>query len=216
VGNGICIRLYSEDDYLSRPAFTLPEIKRANLAGVVLRMLALNFGDIFTFPFLEPPDKKQLRDALDILRELGAVKMEEGPALTEIGRFMARLPVDPRMARMLVAAASNDCLKEMLIITSALSIVDPRERPRDQAPLTAEIHGRFHDPTSDFITFLNIWKRCRKVWEESGSQGRLRKFCRDHFLSWRHAGMARPPPPAPDYDRRGPGRSPSGRRRPSR
>ena len=185
VGNGICIRLYSEEDYLSRPAFTLPEIKRANLAGVVLRMLALNFGDIFTFPFLEPPDKKQLRDALDILRELGAVKMEEGPALTEIGRFMARLPVDPRMARMLVAAASNDCLEEMLIITSALSIVDPRERPRDQAPLTAEIHGRFHDPTSDFITFLNIWKRCRKVWEESGSQGRLRKFCRDHFLSWR-------------------------------
>ncbi|HQK78384.1 MAG TPA: ATP-dependent RNA helicase HrpA [Syntrophales bacterium] len=185
VGNGICIRLYSEDDYLSRPAFTLPEIKRANLAGVVLRMLALNFGDIFTFPFLEPPDKKQLRDALDILRELGAVRMGEGPTLTEIGRFMARLPVDPRMARMLVAAASHDCLEEMLVITSALSIVDPRERPRDQAPLAAEIHGRFHDPTSDFITFLNIWKRCQMVWEESGSQGRLRKFCRDHFLSWR-------------------------------
>lgn len=185
VGNGICIRLYSEEDYLSRPSFTPPEIKRANLAGVILRMLALNFDDIFAFPFLEPPDKKHLRDALDILRELGAVRMEGKPTLTEIGRFMARLPVDPRLARMIVAAMAHDCLEEILVITAALSIFDPRERPRDQAPLAAEMHARFQDPSSDFITLLNIWKRFQEVSGEGGTSGRRRGFCREHYLSWR-------------------------------
>jgi len=185
VGNGICIRLYDEDDYLARPDFTPPEIRRANLAGVVLRMLALNFGNIFDFPFLEPPEKKHLRDALEILKELGAVRMEERPVLTEIGRFMSRLPIDPRLSRMLVAAAATDCREEILVIATALSIVDPRERPRDRAPQATEIHARFQEPTSDFITLLNIWNRCRTEAEETGARGALRKFCRNHFLSWR-------------------------------
>ncbi|HON22486.1 MAG TPA: ATP-dependent RNA helicase HrpA [Syntrophales bacterium] len=185
VGEGVCIRLYDEESYLSRPPFTPPEIMRANLTGVILKMLFLNVEDVYNFPFLDPPSKRLLHAAMDDLRELGAVGRGEPPALTDTGRFMARLPIDPRFARMIMAALSRGCVEEILIITAALSIADPRERPPEQTDRAAAAHARFQDPASDFITLLNIWKRYHEIGEETGSQGALRRFCRDNFLSWR-------------------------------
>ncbi|MCX5828021.1 MAG: ATP-dependent RNA helicase HrpA [Deltaproteobacteria bacterium] len=185
VRNGVCIRLYEKNDYLTRPAFTPPEIIRANLAGVVLRMLYLAIGDVYTFPFLDPPAKKQLSDAIEILKELGAVRIEEKPVLSDIGRLMARLPLDPRIARMIIEAMKRGCLEDILIITAALSIVDPRERPQEKAAQVDQMHARFRDPASDFATLLRIWNVYHEAWEKDKSQGRLRKFCREHFLSYR-------------------------------
>ncbi|MCK9195816.1 MAG: ATP-dependent RNA helicase HrpA [Syntrophales bacterium] len=185
VRNGICIRLYEKNDYLTRPAFTPPEIIRANLAGVVLRMLYLAIGDVYTFPFLDPPAKKQLTDAMEILKELGAVRIEEKPVLSDIGRLMARLPLDPRIARMIIEAMKRGCLEEILIITAALSIVDPRERPQEKAAQADQMHARFRDPASDFVTLLRIWNVYHEAGEKDKFQSRLRKFCREHFLSYR-------------------------------
>jgi len=185
VRNGVCIRLYDKDDYLTRPPFTPPEIIRANLAGVILRMLYLGIGDVYTFPFLDPPAKKQLADGMEILKELGAIRIEEKPVLSEIGRLMARLPLDPRTARMIIEAMKRGCLGEILIITAALSIVDPRERPQEKAAQADQMHGRFKDPASDFASLLRIWNIYHETAGRDKSQGQLRKFCRDHFLSYR-------------------------------
>ncbi|MFA5179754.1 MAG: ATP-dependent RNA helicase HrpA [Syntrophales bacterium] len=185
VRKGVCIRLYEKSDYLTRPAFTPPEIIRANLAGVILRMLYLAIGDVYNFPFLDPPAKKQLTDAMEILKELDAVRIEDKPVLSDIGRLMARLPLDPRIARMIIEAMKRGCLEEILIITAALSIVDPRERPQEKAAQADQMHARFRDPASDFATLLRIWNVYHEAGEKDKSQGRMRKFCREHFLSYR-------------------------------
>jgi ATP-dependent helicase HrpA len=185
VRNGVCIRLYAKNDYLTRPAFTPPEIIRANLAGVILRMLHLGIGDVFTFPFLDPPARKQLTDGMEILKELGAVQIEEKPVLSDIGRLMARLPLDPRIARMIIEAMKRGCLEEILIITAALSIIDPRERPQEKAAQADQMHARFKDPASDFASLLRIWNFYQEAGGKEKSQGRLRKFCRENLLSYR-------------------------------
>ena len=207
VESGVCVRLYSEEDYLSRPAYTPPEILRANLAEVILRMLALNLGDVAAFPFIDPPDSKNIADGFNLLYELGAIwegGNEEGEVgkgrtevgrrnleggkrieLTEIGRMMARIPLDPRLSRMLIEARREGCLKEMTIIAAALSIQDPRERPADKTAEADHAHAGFNDPASDFLTLLNIWKRFRIARTAAGSHSALRRFCREHFLSYR-------------------------------
>jgi len=188
VQNGVCIRLFSEEDYESRPLYTPPEILRSNLAEVILRMLALNIGDPSTFPFIDPPDGKSIRDGFEILKELGAIKHNErgqGFELTEQGRLMARMPIDPRISRMLLEAADENCLEEVAVIASALSIQDPREWPADRLEEARRTHGAFNHPASDFMTLLNLWDRYHETWSSFKTQGRMRKFCREHFLSYR-------------------------------
>ncbi len=193
VRDGICIRLYDEEDYLGRPLFTPPEILRANLAGVILRMLFLGLGDIDSFPFVDRPSPRGIRDAMALLAELDAVvrpagdKGEDaGPVrLTALGRRMARLPLDPRLSRTLFAAAEEGCLPEALVVVAALSIQDPRERPADKEALADAAHLPFRAPASDFLTYVNLWEAYRKQRNPPGSRSQARKFCRDHFLSFR-------------------------------
>jgi ATP-dependent helicase HrpA len=194
VQHGLCIRLYAAEDYENRPLFTPPEILRANLAEVILRMLSLHLGNIEAFPFIDPPGPRAIRDGLDLLQELGAVEkgrqsMEESGTgsfqLTDKGRRMARMPIDPRISRMILEAGKENCMEEVLIIASALSIQDPRERPVEQAQQADQMHAAFKDPTSDFITLLRIWNHYQGQWESIKTQNRMRKFCRDHFLSYR-------------------------------
>ena len=181
LGPGICIRLYAESDYQGREAFTAPEILRTNLASVILQMAHLRLGAIEDFPFLEPPDSRQVADGYRLLLELGAVN--EARSITPLGRELARFPVDPRLARMLLAARERGCLCEVLILVSALSIQDPRERPLEARQAADERHARFADPRSDFLALLKLWDyfhdRARHL---SGSK--LRQLCRDEFLSW--------------------------------
>lgn len=160
VSEGICIRLYSEDDFLSRPEFTDPEILRTNLASVILQMTALGLGDIAAFPFVEAPDKRNIQDGVRLLEELGAITTDEQASaykLTPLGRQLSQLPVDPRLARMVLEAQKHGCVREVMIITSALSIQDPRERPMDKQQASDEKHRRFHDKESDFLAFVNLW-----------------------------------------------------------
>lgn len=160
VSEGICIRLYSEDDFLSRPEFTDPEILRTNLASVILQMTALGLGDIAAFPFVEAPDKRNIQDGVRLLEELGAITTDEQASaykLTPLGRQLSQLPVDPRLARMVLEAQKHGCVREAMIITSALSIQDPRERPMDKQQASDEKHRRFHDKESDFLAFVNLW-----------------------------------------------------------
>jgi len=194
VENGVCIRLYTEADYLSRPLFTPPEILRTNLAEVILRMVSLKLPDISRFPFIDPPSMKHITDGFDLLTELGALdagknQMASGKRahyrLTPNGRVMARLPIDPRPARMLMEARSRNCLEPVLVIASALSIQDPRERPLDNEDTADRAHGAFRDPASDFITLLNIWNRYHQTRNQVKSTSRMRKYCREHFLSFR-------------------------------
>ena len=148
VAPGVCIRLYSEEDYAGRPEFTEPEILRTNLASVILQMTAAELGDIAAFPFLEPPDRSQINDGLRLLTELGALaEPERGarPRLTKVGRRLAAVPVDPRLGRMLLEADRQGCLREMLIIVAGLSIVDPRERPAEHRDRADALHRRFWD-----------------------------------------------------------------------
>ncbi len=179
---GVCIRLYSEQDYLERPLYTPPEILRSNLAEVILRMLYLKLGRIQDFPFLDTPSSAAIKDGFSILRELGAV--DEHQRLTRIGHMMARLPLDPRIARMLIEARKENALKELMIIGSALSIQDPRERPLDHEAQARQAQALFQDPRSDFVSILKMWQAC---WEqpESGTARHLKTFCRDHFMSFR-------------------------------
>ena len=151
VADGIAIRLYSEEDFLARPEFTEPEILRTNLASVILQMTALGLGDIERFPFVEPPDSRNIRDGVDLLRELGALRPGKDLRLTEIGRRLARLPLDPRLGRMVLEAEKAGRVAEVLVIASALSIQDPRERPVDKQAQADQLHARFRDPTSDFL-----------------------------------------------------------------
>ena len=232
VANGVCIRLYSEEDYLDRPEYTPPEILRANLAEVILRMLALDLGEVVEFPFIDPPDSKSVADGLRLLFELGAVKeggrgraevgrrkaeggeeraevgseKEEGGlaapkpqakaggrkaeggnkvALTDIGRVMAKIPLDPRLSRMLIAARAEGCLEEIAVIAAALSIQDPRERPAEKTAEADRAHAAFNQPHSDFLTLLAIWSRFQQARGELKSAGQLKRFCRQHFLSFR-------------------------------
>ncbi len=179
--DGICVRLYSEDDYAGRPRFTDPEILRTNLASVILQMAALRLGDVADFPFLDPPDRRAVRDGVALLHELGA--LDDAQRLTEIGRQLAQLPVDPRIARMIVQAGREGCVREVLVLAAALSIPDPRERPADQQAAADQRHARFTDENSDFVGFLNLWNHLREQQRErSGNQ--FRRMCREEFLHY--------------------------------
>ena len=178
---GICIRLYSEADYLGRPEFTDPEILRTNLAAVILQMLHLRLGAIEDFPFIEPPEGKAISDGFNVLQELSAVDRDS--KLTDLGKQLARLPIDPRVGRMLLAAAEQGSLREMLIVASALSIQDPRERPADKQQAADQAHAQWKDPDSDFAVLINIWRSFEEQRLALGSSG-VRRWCRTHFLNY--------------------------------
>ena len=188
VENGICIRLFSEADYRNRPLFTQPEILRANLADVILRMISLKLGDIDKFPFIDRPADKSIRDGFNLLEELGAIWRADTRSayrLTDNGRVMARMPIDPRLSRMLIEAQKENCLAQVTVIAAALSIQDVRERPLDKEKLADQAHRPFVDPLSDFITILNIWNSLHQGPEAPRGMNALKKFCRQHFLSFR-------------------------------
>ena len=174
VADGISVRLYSEEDFNARPPFTDPEVLRSSLAAVILRALSLNLGKVEDFPFLDPPSPRAIDDGYALLNELGAV--DEENALADIGRELARLPLDPRIGRMLVAARGEECLQQMLVIAAALSVRDPRDRPLEKAAAADERHAKFVDERSDFLTYLKLWK--------AFGQGASRKQCRENFLSY--------------------------------
>ena len=178
--DGICIRLYSQADFESRPEFTEPEILRTNLASVILQMAAIGLGDIPAFPFIDPPDARNIADGLRVLEELNA--FSEG-RITGLGRKLARLPVDPRIGRMILAADRNGCAREVLIIASALSIQDPRERPADAQQAADDKHRRFFDSDSDFTTYLNLWDYLTQRQRELSSSA-FRRMCRAEYLNY--------------------------------
>jgi ATP-dependent helicase HrpA len=205
---GVCIRLYSEEDFRARPAFTRPEILRANLAEVILRLVALGLGAVEDFPFIDRPDARSIRDGFSLLVELGAIAEAAGPQagaprertpaggaaaargvrLTTIGRQMARMPLDPRLARMLIAAREQGCVAAVAVIAAALSIQDPRERPAEKTAEADRAHAAFRHPGSDFLTYLVIWERYQALRRGGAGRGALKRFCRDHFLSARRMG----------------------------
>jgi ATP-dependent helicase HrpA len=178
--DGICIRLYPQDDFESRPEFTEPEILRTNLASVILQMAAIGLGDIPSFPFIDPPDARNIADGLSLLAELNA--FSDG-RITSLGRKLARLPVDPRIGRMILEADRNGCVREVLIIASALSIQDPRERPADAQQAADDRHRRFADPDSDFIAYLNLWEYLAERQRELSSSA-FRRLCRADYLNY--------------------------------
>ncbi len=177
---GICIRLYSEEDLASRPEFTEPEILRTNLASVILQMTALGLGEVGRFPFVDPPDQRDVRAGVQLLEELGALT---GGRLTRLGRQLVALPVDPRLARMVVEADRRGCLREVLVIAAALSLQDPRERPADKRAQADQQHARFKDETSDFLTWLNLWRYLREQ-QRSLSSSAFRRMCRSEYLNY--------------------------------
>ncbi|MCK9397928.1 MAG: ATP-dependent RNA helicase HrpA [Methylobacter sp.] len=181
VAEGICIRLYSHDDYLARPEFTEPEIMRTNLSAVILQMISLNLGDIEDFPFIEPPEDKMIRDGKTVLHEVNA--LDKSGKLTEVGKQLAKFPTDPKLARMLIAAAHEHCLTEVAIIVSALSVQDPREKPADKMAQADQKHAVFRHPESDFLTLLNVWNTYEEK-KKHLSNSKLRKYCTDNFLSY--------------------------------
>lgn len=185
VADGICVRLYSEEDYENRDKFTSPEVLRANLAEVILRMMALNLGDIHAFPFLDEPDPKSIKDGIDLLKELGAIERKDRKInLTDMGRIMSRMPLDPKISRMLIESRKEGCIKEISVIASALSIQDPKVRPLDQAGAADRKHAPFKDQDSDFISLLNIWNRYHRNLKDQKTQNRMRRYCRENFLSY--------------------------------
>jgi len=181
LSGGICVRLYSREDYESRPRFTDPEILRTNLASVILQMKAFGLGHVEEFGFLDPPDYRMVRDGYQTLHELAAI--DEDNQITEMGRAISRLPLDPRIARMILAAREERVMDEVLIIASALSVADPRQRPLDAPEAAAAAHHQFREPRSDFLSYLKLWN-----WFEEQSRhvspNKLHKLCRDNFLSW--------------------------------
>ena len=188
VSEGICIRLYSEDDFNNRPEFTDPEILRTNLASVILQMTALGLNDIEAFPFVDAPDKRHIQDGVKLLEELGAfetvqTKSGEKRRLTTIGRQLAQLPVDPRLAKMLLSAVDFGSVYEVMIIVSALSIQDPRERPTDKQQASDEKHRRFADKKSDFLAFLNLWHYVQEQQKEL-TKNQFRRQCQKDFLNY--------------------------------
>ncbi|MEP1216076.1 MAG: ATP-dependent RNA helicase HrpA [Marinobacter sp.] len=181
VAPGICFRLYDETDFINRPEYTDPEILRTNLASVILQMTTSGLGDIRHFPFLEPPDRRLINDGYKLLEELGAV--DDKRRVTGLGRTMARLPLDPRLARMLVTSSEQGSLAETLVIIAGLSVQDPRERPQDKQQAADQAHAPFNDKESDFLTLLNIWNFYEEQRQEL-SQNQLKKLCQKSFLSW--------------------------------
>ncbi|MEL7615386.1 ATP-dependent RNA helicase HrpA [Vreelandella titanicae] len=181
IAEGVCIRLYSEEDFLSRPGFTDPEIQRTNLASVILSMLGLKLGDIEAFPFVDPPDSRFVKDGFRLLFELGAV--DDKQRLSPLGRKLARLPIDPRLARMVLAGAEFGSLRDVLIVVSALAIQDPRDRPTDKRQAADQAHQRWHDPDSDFVALLNLWHGIENA-REALSGNQLRRWCREHYINY--------------------------------
>jgi ATP-dependent helicase HrpA len=195
--DGICIRLYSEEDFTSRPEFTDPEILRTSLASVILQAAALDLGEVADFPFVDPPDSRNIADGVRLLEELGAISPDgagpegrpAGPArrgatrLTAVGRKLARLPADPRLGRMILEAGHNGCAREVLIITAALSIQDPRERPADAREAADALHARFATPGSDFLAFLALWDYLNDQQRELSSSA-FRRMCRREYLHY--------------------------------
>ncbi|MFG2009504.1 ATP-dependent RNA helicase HrpA [Micromonospora sp. NPDC048868] len=184
--DGICIRLYDEQDFLSRPEFTDPEILRTNLASVILQMTSIGLGDIAAFPFIDPPDRRNVADGVNLLHELGALDPAEAdPAkrLTPLGRRLAQLPVDPRLARMVVEGERNGCATEVMVIAAALSIQDPRERPADKQAQADQAHARFTDRESDFVSLLNLWRHLREQQRELSSSA-FRRMCKAEYLNY--------------------------------
>ena len=198
MADGIAIRLYSQADFEARPEYTEPEILRTSLASVILQMAALGLGAVEDFPFLDAPDSRQVRSGLQLLTEIGAIEPagsasarsddatgqgRRGPRLTEIGRRLARLPIDPRLGRMLLEAGELGCVGEVMVIVAALSIQDVRERPADKQETSDALHRRFADPTSDFLIYLNLWRYLRTQSRDlSGSA--FRRMCRAEFLHY--------------------------------
>jgi ATP-dependent helicase HrpA len=178
---GVCIRLYSEDDFATRPRYTDPEILRTNLAAVILQMAALQLGDVENFPFLDPPDKRSIRDGVQLLQELGA--FDQDAKLTDVGRRLAQLPLDPRLGRMILQAHAEGCVREVLVLAAALSIPDPRERPADREEAARQKHARFADERSDFISYLNLWRYLREQRKELSGNA-FRRMCREEFLHY--------------------------------
>ncbi|MCW2738372.1 ATP-dependent RNA helicase HrpA [Nocardioides sp.] len=206
VAEGIAIRLYSQEDFEGRPEFTDPEILRTNLASVILQMASLRLGDIARFPFVEPPDRRNIKAGTDLLEELGAVTTAErhadgaptrpdrttsrqgerrntGVRLTKVGQRLARLPIDPRLGRMILEAERLGCLREVLVIAAALSIQDPRERPEEQRPQADQLHARFTHESSDFLTWLNLWRHIKEQQRELSSSA-FRRMCKREFLNY--------------------------------
>lgn len=181
VSEGICLRLYSEEDYNARPRYGTPEILRCNLAEVILRMMVFRLGDIREFPFLDPPTDRAIKSGYQLLVQLGALDSDH--QLTALGKRLARLPVDPTVGRMLLEAQREGCVREVLVIAAGLSIQDPRERPMDAAREADAMHARFRHPESDFLGLLKIWEAYHEEMERL-SQNQLRKFCRSHFLNY--------------------------------
>lgn len=185
VAPGVCIRLYSEQDFDSRPRYTDPEILRTNLAAVLLQMAALRLGEppgyVENFPFLDPPDRRSVRDGVQLLQELGAFDVRG--AITDLGRRLARLPVDPRLGRMILAAETEACVREVLVLAAALTIPDPRERPRDREEAARQKHARFADEHSDFLSYLHLWRYLREQ-RKALSGSAFRRMCRDDFLHY--------------------------------
>ena len=194
IEDGICIRLYDKKSFESRPFFTSPEIIRTNLSEVILRMISLNLGTVESFPFIDKPSSRSIKDGYDNLLELGAIfkqsvkkksKHQKQFKLTSKGKIMARLPVDPKLSRILIEAVNNNCLEEAIIIVSALSTADPKQRPVKKAQHADQQHSKFKDPSSDFITLLNIWQEFHKAKKLLKSIKKHRKYCKDNFLSYK-------------------------------
>jgi ATP-dependent helicase HrpA len=186
VAPGVCIRLYSETDFRSRPEFTEPEIVRTNLASVMLQMAALGLGDVARFPFVDAPDPRSIKDGVALLEELGAfdpAAKSPKKRLTPLGRRLAQLPLDPRLGRMVLEAEANGCLEEVMVIASALSIQDPRERPLDKQAAAAEAHARYADKESDFLSYLRLWDHLAER-QDALSSNQFRKLCKAEFLNF--------------------------------
>ncbi|MFN3397622.1 MAG: ATP-dependent RNA helicase HrpA, partial [Sulfurimicrobium sp.] len=181
VASGICIRLYDKEDFNTRPAFTDPEIRRSNLAAVILRMQALGLGAVEDFPFLEAPDSRAVSDGFQLLEELGAV--DDARKLTPLGKQLAQLPIDPRIGRMILAARQENCLSEALVIASALTVQDPRERPQAALEAADTAHRRFQDERSDFLGFIRLWRFYDEALAHKKSNRKLAQHCYDNFLS---------------------------------
>ena len=182
VSAGICFRLYGEDNFNQRPPYTEPEILRSSLAGVILRMKSLHLGDVEDFPFLEAPAPRMIADGYQLLAELGAMN-EATKALTPTGRELARLPLDPKIGRMILAAREHNCLREVLVIAAALGTQDPRDRPQEHAAAADQAHAKWKDEKSEFLSYLKLWAAADEVWKHESSN-KQRQWCRQHFINW--------------------------------
>src|ERR1700760_3771615 len=183
LADGICVRLYSEEDFNARPEFTDPEVLRTNLASVILQMASLGLGDVEAFPFLQAPDRRQVRDGVALLHELRALDPSAAEPLTPLGRKLAWLPIDPRFGRMVLEAGTVHCVREVIVIAAALSIQDPRERPAEQRAQADQLHARFADRSSDFLAYVNLWGYMRSLGDEL-SRSQLRRRCKAEYLHY--------------------------------